>query len=108
MWYSKHLRLVRRARQVAKTRQQQLLALDLEGIVALTLHSATQTLTVPIERPDGAQVVDTLREALRDHRRLLKVEARQLRQAWQESDGLRGRKFASVRDGPVTGEAPPH
>jgi hypothetical protein len=53
MWYSKHLRLVRRARQVAKTRQQQLLALKLEGIVALTLHSATQTLTVPIEVRTG-------------------------------------------------------
>jgi hypothetical protein len=60
---------------VAKTRQQQLLALKLEGIVALTLHSATETLTVPSERPDGAQVVDTLREALRN-RRLLKAEAR--------------------------------
>jgi hypothetical protein len=108
MWYSKHLRLVRRARQVAKTWQQQLIALELEGIVALTLHSATQTLTVPIERPDGAQVVDTLREALRDRRRLLKAEARQLRQNWQQSDGLRVRKSASDRDGPATDEAPPH
>jgi hypothetical protein len=108
MWYSKHLRLVRRARQVAKTRQQQLLALDLEGIVALTLHTVTDTLTIPIERSDGAQVVDTLREALRDRRRLLKAEAHQLRQNWQESDGLRVRQSVSDRDGPPTGEAPPH
>ena len=94
MWYSKQLRQVRRARKVAKTQQHQLLVLELEGIVALTLHSATQTLLVPIQRAAGAQVVDTLREALRDHRRTLKTEARQLRQDWQESEKLRASKIS--------------
>ena len=104
MWYSKQLRQVRRARKVARTQQHQLLALELEGIVALTLHSATQTLTVPIERAAGAQVVDTLREALRERRRVLKTEARQLHQDWQESETLRARKGPLRPDQPLAGE----
>ena len=89
MWYSKQLRQLRRARQVAKQQQHQLLALELEGITAITLHSVAQTVTVPVERPAGSQVVDTLREALRDRRRALHSEARQLRQDWQQSETLR-------------------
>ena len=92
MWYSKQLRQVHRARQAARAQQHQLLALELEGIVALTLHAATGTLRVPIERAAGAQVVEVLREALRDRRQVLKTEARQLRQDWQESEMLRARK----------------
>ena len=85
MWCSKQLRRVRRARRAAKTQQHQLLTLELEGIVALTRHAATQTLTVPIEQGAGAQGVDTLRETLRERRQALKREARQLRQDWQQS-----------------------
>ena len=92
MWYSKQLRQVRRARQAARAQQHQLLEMELEGIVALTLHAATRTLRVPIERAAGAQVVEALREALRDRRQVLKTEARQLRQDWQESETLRARK----------------
>jgi len=79
MCYRKHLRQVRRARRRAKVQQRTLLALELEGFVALTLHTVTETLTVPIEREVGAQVADTLREALRERRRALKTEAGQLR-----------------------------
>ena len=104
MWYSKQLRQVRRVRKVARAQQHQLLVLELEGIVAITLHSATQTLTVPIERAAGAQVVDTLREALRERRRVLKTEARQLHQDWQESETLRARKEKSRPDQPLAGE----
>jgi 23S rRNA G2069 N7-methylase RlmK/C1962 C5-methylase RlmI len=92
MWYSKQLRQVRRARKVARTQQHQLLALELEGIVAITLHSAIQAVTVPIERAAGAQVVDTLREVLRERRQVLKTEARQLRRDWQESETQQARK----------------
>ena len=92
MWYSKQLRQVHRARQAARAQQHQLLALELEGIVALTLHSVTQSLTVATERAAGAQVVEALREALRERRQVLKTEARQLRQDWQESEMLRARK----------------
>jgi len=92
MWYSKQLRQVRRARQAARAQQHQLLEMELEGIVALTLHSATRTLTVATEREVGVQVVEALREALRDRRQVLKTEARQLRQDWQGSETLRARK----------------
>ena len=91
MWYSKQLRQVRRARQVVRAQQHQLLEMELEGIVAITLHAVTQSLTVAIERAAGAQVVEALREALRDRRQVLKTEARQLRQDWQGSETLRAR-----------------
>lgn len=104
MWYSKQLRQVRRARKVARIQQHQVLALELEGIVALTLHSATQTLTVPIERAAGAQVVDTLLKALRERRQALKTEAQQLRQDWQESETLRARKEKPRPDQSLAGE----
>jgi hypothetical protein len=105
MWYSKQLRQVRRARKVARSQQHHVLALELEGIVALTLHSATQTLTIPIERTAGAQVVDTLREALRERRQVLKREAQQLRHDWQESETLRVQKEPPRPTPPPIGEA---
>ena len=40
MWYRKQLRLVRRARRVARAQQHQLLALELDGLTAITLHNA--------------------------------------------------------------------
>ena len=46
----------------------------------------------PLSGRRGAQVVEALREALRDRRQVLKTEARQLRQDWQESETLRARK----------------
>jgi hypothetical protein len=79
MCYRKHLRQVRRARRRAKAQQRALLVLELEGFVALTLHTVTGTLTVSIERETGAQVADALREALRERRRALKTQASQLR-----------------------------
>lgn len=88
MRYSKQLRLIRRARQAARAQQQQLFTLELEGIVALTLHSATQTLLVPIEHDAAAQVVTILFEGLRDRRHALKADARQLLQDWWEGKAL--------------------
>ena len=105
MWYSKQLRKVRRARKVARAQQHQLLNLELEGLVALTLHSTTRTLTVPIERTAGVQVIDLLGQALRERRQVLKAEARQLRQDWQESETLRGRGPSPTRpDQSLNGE----
>ncbi len=66
MCYRNHLRQVRRARRRAKTQQRALLTLELAGFVDLTLYTVTETLTVPIEREVGAQLADTLREALRE------------------------------------------
>lgn len=91
MCYRKHLRQVRRARRRAKVQQRMLLTLELEGFVALTLHTVTETLTVPIEREVGAQVADTLREALRERRRALKTEAGQLRRDGGENAYRQGK-----------------
>lgn len=93
MCYRKHLRQVRRARRRAKAQQRALLTLELEGFVALTLHTATETLTVPIEREVGAQVADTLREALRERRRTLKTEAGQLRRDGGENAYRQGKAY---------------
>jgi hypothetical protein len=92
MWYRKQLRLVRRARRVARAQQHWLLALELDGLTAITLHTHNQQLTIAIERADAGQLVDTLREALRNRRRALKREADQLRQDWQESQRLRAQE----------------
>lgn len=94
MCYRKHLRQVRRARHRAKVQQRMLLALELEGFVALTLHTVTETLTVPIEREVGAQVADTLREALRERRRTLKTEASQLRRDGGENAYRQGKAYS--------------
>jgi hypothetical protein len=95
MCYRKHLRQVRRARRRAKAQQRALLTLELEGFVALTLHTVTETLTVPIERQVGAQLADTLREALRERRRALKTEAGQLRRDGGENAYRQGKAQAA-------------
>lgn len=89
MWYRKQLRLIHRARHVARAQQHQLLVLELEGLTAITLHTHARQLTISIEREEAGQLFDTLREALRDRRRAWKQEACQLRQDWQESQRLR-------------------
>ena len=92
MWYRKQLRLIRRARRAARAQQHQLLVLELEGLTAITLHTHARQLTISVERAEAGQLVDTLREALRDRCRAWKQEARQLRQDWQESQRLRKRE----------------
>lgn len=106
MRYSQQLRQLRRARQRVKRQQLRLVALELEGLVVLTLHSATRSLTVSIERATGAQVVDALQEALRDRQRALGTEARQLRQDWQESEALRARQAPPGHPYSPAGETP--
>jgi hypothetical protein len=85
MWYQRQRRQLKRARRQARAQQQLLFELETEGIVALTLHTVSRTLTVAVERETGAQTADALREALRDRRRQLKAEARQLRRAGTEN-----------------------
>jgi hypothetical protein len=89
MWYQRQLRQLKRARQRTRMQQHALARLELEGIVALTLHTASRNLLVAVERETGAQTADMLREALRDRRRQLKAEARQLRRAAEENAALR-------------------
>jgi hypothetical protein len=107
MCYRKHLRQVRRARHRTKVQQRMLLTLELEGFVALTLHTITEALTVPIEREVGAQVADTLREALRERRRALKTEAGQLRRDGGENAYRQGKVHAVSATQPTAATPPP-
>jgi hypothetical protein len=98
MWYKKHLKQVRRARQKTKQQQNQLLKLELAGVVALSLHTLQETLVLPITTPEVmAPIADALREALRTQRKQLKVEAEQLQADWHNSQQLRERDRALLR-----------
>ncbi|MGI4736641.1 MAG: hypothetical protein ACRYG7_15820 [Janthinobacterium lividum] len=91
MWYGKHLRRLRKTRQTLKRQQQLLLDLEFEGMVAITLHSVTGKLTITLEHELIMQAADLLREGLRDRRKQLKIEARQLRRDWSETELLEER-----------------
>jgi hypothetical protein len=45
MWYKQQLKRVRQARKAVKQQQDQLLVLELEGVVAIQLHTLTSTLS---------------------------------------------------------------
>lgn len=104
MWYRKQLHLIRRARRRARAQQQLLFALEIEGLTAITLHAHGRQLTIAIERPAGAQIVDTLRDTLRDHRRTLKAEAHQLRHDWHESEALKASRPPASQQQPAPGD----
>lgn len=87
IWYQR--RQLKRARQQARAQQRLLFELETEGIMSLTLHTVSRTLTIAIERETGAQTADALREALRDRRHQLKAEARQLRRAGMDNTSHR-------------------
>lgn len=89
MSYRRDLKRLHRAQKLAKRQQHQLATLELAGLTAITLHTHAGQLTIAIERLAGASLVDILQEALRDRRRVLQTEARQLLQDWQESEQLR-------------------
>jgi hypothetical protein len=65
MWYKKQLKQVRRARKRA---QQQLVQLELAGLLSVQLQTLTQTLKLPLPAGVDAQLADVLREALRERR----------------------------------------
>jgi hypothetical protein len=92
MWYKQQLKRVRQARKLVKRQQDQLLVLELEGIVAVQLHTLTSTLSLPISREVASQLADVLREALSDRRAQLKKEAKQLTHDQQESQELKAAK----------------
>jgi len=89
MWYKQQLQRVRQARKAVKHQQDQLLILELEGVVAVQLHTLTSTLSLPISHEVASQLADVLREALRDRRKQLKGEAKQLTHDQRESQELR-------------------
>jgi hypothetical protein len=101
MWYGKHLRRLRKTRQILKRQQQQLLDLEFEGMVAITLHSVKSKITITLEHELIMQAADLLREGLRDRRKQLKTEAKQLRRNWSETELLEER--ATQKNQPFNG-----
>ncbi len=104
MFCSKQLRRVRRVRKFARAQQNTLLEMELEGIVAITLHTVTQSLTVATEREAGVQIIDMLSQALRERRQLLQTEIRALLENWEENERLHVRKELPLPDRPSTSE----
>lgn len=84
MSYRLDLKRLRRARQQLKRQRHELLALELEGIVTLTLHSVARSLTLALQTETRSELVDLLLKTLRQHRLVLKVEAAHTRENWQQ------------------------
>jgi hypothetical protein len=75
MSYRCDLKRLRRARKQLKRQRYALAALELEGIVTLTLHSVARSLTLALQPELRAELVDLLLEAIRQRRLALKTEA---------------------------------
>jgi hypothetical protein len=97
MWYKQQLKRVRQARKLVKHQQDHLLTIELEGVVAVQLHTLTSTLALPISREVASQLADVLREALSDRRTQLKAEAKQLTHDQRESQELRAADKALLK-----------
>ena len=99
MSYRRDLKLLRRAQKQAKRQLRQLAKLELTGLTAITLHAHTRQVTITLASATGAPFTDTLREALRERRQVLRAEAQQLLLTWLEDEQL--------RDQPAPAAGPP-
>lgn len=99
MSYRRDLKLLRRAQKRAKRQLRQLAELEITGLTAVTLHAHTRQVTITLTSDTGAPFTDTLREALRERRQALQVEAQQLLLTWLED--------ARLRDSPALPAGPP-
>jgi hypothetical protein len=97
MSYRRDLQLLRRVQKQVKRQLRQLAELKLTGLTAITLHAHTRQVTITIASATGAPFTDTLREALRERRQALQVEAQQLLLTWLADEQLR------ERSAPATG-----
>ncbi len=97
MWYKQQLKQVRQARKLVKRQQDQLLVLELEGVIAIQLHTLTSTLALHIPRDVASQLADVLRETLNERLAQLKAEAKQLTHDQRESQELRATDRALLK-----------
>jgi hypothetical protein len=97
MWYKQQLKRVRKARKAVKQQQDQLLVLELEGLVAVQLHTLTSTISLPVPREVTSQLADVLREALGERLRQLKAEASQLVDDQRENVDIRAQDKALLK-----------
>jgi hypothetical protein len=94
MSYRRDLKRLRRARQQLKRQRHALVALELEGIVTLTLHSVARSLTLAIQAETRDDLVDLLLEAISQRRLILQAEAVRAREDWQQALDRRQRPSA--------------
>ena len=85
MSYRLDLKRLRHARRQLKRQRYAIAALGLEGIVALTLHSVTRSLTFTLQPETRDELVDLLLEAIRQRRLALRAEATRTREDWQQA-----------------------
>jgi hypothetical protein len=85
MSYRLDLKHLRRARRQLKRQRSAIAALELEGIVALTLHSVTRSLTFALQPEMRDELIDLLLEAIRQRRVALRAEAARTREDWQQA-----------------------
>lgn len=90
MSYRRDLKLLRRARKQARRQLRQLAEFELTGLTAVTLHTHTRQLTIPLVSDTGAPFTDVLREALRERRQALQTETQQLLLTWLADEQLPG------------------
>lgn len=85
MSYRRDRKRLRRARRQLQHQRRRLLDLDTEGLLTLTLHSLTRSLTLPLDPDTCSEVVDALLAQLRARRREL---ATQLAQVTEDQSSL--------------------
>jgi hypothetical protein len=100
MSYHRDLKRLRRARKQLKRQRHALAALELEGIVTLTLHSVARSLTLALQPELRAELVDLLLEAIRQRRLALKAEATRTHEDRQQE--LDRRQRPAIPDEPGT------
>lgn len=76
------LKLLRRAQKQAKRQLRQLAEFEVTGLTAVTLHTHTRQLTIPLVSATGAPFTDVLRETLRERRQALQTETQHLLLTW--------------------------
>ena len=95
--YKKQLKRVKCARRVVKRQQGLLAELELEGVVEVSFHTLTRSVTIGVCSGSFSQMADICREGLRERLRQLKGETERLRLDWRESREIRARDKALVR-----------
>ncbi|SFQ49207.1 hypothetical protein [Hymenobacter arizonensis] len=108
--YKKQLKRVKYARRVVQRQQGLLADLELEGVVGLSLHTLTRSVTIGVGKDVSSHAAAACREALRERLQQLKAEKELLCLDWRESRESRARDKVLVqaakraeaqKDGPI-------
>lgn len=95
--YKKQLKRVKCARRVVKRQQGLLAEMELEGMVGVSFHTLTRSVTIGVGKEVCSQAADVCREALRERLQQLKAEAERLDLDWRESREVRASDKALVQ-----------